>query len=427
MSKDVVLGLMHLAARDGDVARMRELIHQGESPHARQQLHQQTPLHFAVEADSTECVKVLLDAGSEVNAADARGETPVFYVRSAGVLRLLVDAGADLNVISERGQYPFEYCAAYIRSLEVMEFWIDHGVALNHVPAFGWPAVNAVCGMVDNGQQSDDDERGLALLDLLINAGADVSLHDQMGETALYCACINRHPRLAERLLDAGADPNQQNRSGDTPLHAAVFRKSESLVRMLLARGADVNIANRHRTTPIDVETSDAIQSLLKPHHRPQTTPVTTADQCMARLKAIKWFKDVPEVGCSEAEIAAIESKFRLRLPESYREFLRRIGKGIGEFMVSDRWLFKYQNLDDIGRDEDYGELCELPADYFVFAERSGCYWAFFVADGTCEDPPVFAFDDGEERDYKQVARSVWEFIESLVIDYELWSEDSLE
>ncbi|MFN3148542.1 hypothetical protein [Bremerella sp.] len=47
--------------------------------------------------------------------------------------------------------------------------------------------------------------------------------------------------------------------------------------------------------------------------------------------------------------------------------------------------------------------------------------WVFLIADGESEDPPAYMFSDGESREYRQVARSVWEFIEPLVIDYEIW------
>jgi ankyrin repeat protein len=415
---------IHVAAEAGRLDCVNLLLTLGASPNAREGLYQQTPLHFGVGSDSIECVERLLDAGADVNAADSRGETPLFYAKSRCVVQRLADAGANLGVISGRGQYPFEYCAAYIRSVEVMQFWIERGVNLNHVPKFGWPALNAVCGMPYSPQEIPDHDRDVALLDLLITHGADVSLRGKDGETALYDACINWHTRLAERLLIAGADPNQPNRSGDTPLHAAVFRQDEPLVRLLLENGADVNIANRRHKTPYDICEVDGIRSLLAPHYKPQTTPVPMAEQCIERLRAIPKFQHVAIVGCSEDEIDKLEQECGVQLPSAYREFLSRMGKGIGEFMVSDRWLFKLDDLSRIARDPEYMQYCDLPANYFVFAVRDGYYGTFFVADGTSDDPPVFAFTDGEGRGYKQIGRSIWEFVESLVIDYELWSED---
>jgi ankyrin repeat protein len=254
---------IHVAAEAGKLGCVNLLLTLGASPNVREGLHQQTPLHFAVGSDSNECVERLLKAGGDVNAADNRGETPVFYAKSRSVIQTLADAGADLGVISGRGQYPFQYCAAYIRSVEVMKFWIEQGVDLNHVPEFGWPALNAVCCMAYSPKEKPDHDRDVELVELLVANGADVSLRGRDGETALYDACINWHYRLAERLLIAGANPNQTCRAGDTPLHAAVFRQDEPLIRLLLESGADVNIENRHRKTPFDICEVDAIRSLL--------------------------------------------------------------------------------------------------------------------------------------------------------------------
>lgn len=417
---------IHVAAEAGQVECVRLLLRLGASPNVREGLHQQTPLHFAVTSDSVECVDLLLDAAADVNTADARGETPVFYAKSRIVIDRLATAGADLGVISERGQYPFQYCAAYVRSIDVMRFWMEQGVELNHVPDFGWPALNALCGRAYSPQETPDYDRDMELLDLLITHGADLSLYGKDGETALYDACINWHTPLAERLLNAGAEPNQPVRSGDTPLHAAVFRQDEQLVRLLLAHNADVNALNRYRKTPYDICEVEAIRSLLAPHHKATTTPVPTADQCIERLRAIPKFQGEPLQGCSEDEIIRLEQQLGVQLPKAYREFLSRMGNGIGEFMVSDRWRFKLNDLAEIARDEEYQTFCNLPDDYFVFGERDGYYWVFFIADGTDDDPPVFSFTDGEDQDYQQVARSVWEFIESLVVDYELWSEGGI-
>jgi len=89
--------------------------------------------------------------------------------------------------------------------------------------------------------------------------------------------------------------------------------------------------------------------------------------------------------------------------------------------MLLDHWRFRLDEVAEIAHDNGYADFCELPDNYFVFAERNGCAWVFFVADGMANDPPVFLFTDGEDRRYQQVGRSVWEFIESLVIDYEIW------
>ncbi|MEK6236652.1 MAG: SMI1/KNR4 family protein, partial [Planctomycetales bacterium] len=132
-------------------------------------------------------------------------------------------------------------------------------------------------------------------------------------------------------------------------------------------------------------------------------------------------FQDVKLKGSPASEIDQLASRLEVKFPQAYRDFLARIGKGAGEFMLSDHWMFMFDDVPEIAHDDDYSELCDLPDDYFVFAERNGCAWVFFVADGKSDDPPVYLFTDGDERDYKQIGRSLWEFVESLVIDYEIW------
>jgi hypothetical protein len=169
--------------------------------------------------------------------------------------------------------------AAYIRSVDVMRFWLEHGIAINHVPEFGWPALNAITGMTYGSEGSPTKENDIKLLELLLDHGANVSLCDKQGNPPLYDACVNWHIYFVRPLLKAGADPNQQNRAGETPLHAAVFRGTTETVRLLLENGADVNIPNLHHQTPYGIsEDKPEIRSLLAPHHQPRTFPVPTAD-----------------------------------------------------------------------------------------------------------------------------------------------------
>jgi len=260
---------LHVAAEAGLYDCVDLLLKRGANPNAKEQLHQQSPLHFAVGSDSFQCVDRLLNAGADVNSADSRGETPIFYCKSLKVIERLKAHRADLSVISTRGQYPFQYCAAYVRSVEVLQFWMKHGIEINHVPQFGWPALNAVVGMPCTTKDAPNKENDIKLLELLLDHGANVNLRDKEGNCPLFDACVNSHTHLVKRLLEAGADPNQQNRAGETALHAAVFRGMQEAVLLLMEYGADVNIPNRHHRTPYDItEDKPEIRALIASHHR---------------------------------------------------------------------------------------------------------------------------------------------------------------
>ncbi|WP_433527563.1 ankyrin repeat domain-containing protein [Nocardia pseudovaccinii] len=65
-----------------------------------------TPLHGAAQFSGVDTVRVLLDAGAEVNAVDDEGSTPLMYaVRSPWttpeVVQLLRDRGGDPTIANQ--------------------------------------------------------------------------------------------------------------------------------------------------------------------------------------------------------------------------------------------------------------------------------------------------------------------------------------
>ena len=79
------------------------------------------------------------------------------------------------------------------------------------------------------------------LVRLLVEAGAPVrDLCDCAGaESPLWAATVGGDRAVVEYLLDAGADPNAPAFTGATPLHVAMQRGHHHLVPRLLAAGAD--------------------------------------------------------------------------------------------------------------------------------------------------------------------------------------------
>src|SRR5918993_400701 len=93
---------LHFAAQDGDIARVRQLLADGRSPNTFDELSK-TPLHYAAEREHIDIMRVLLEAGADVNAhEEARiGNTPLRDVAgrcSLAVATLLVGSGADPRI-----------------------------------------------------------------------------------------------------------------------------------------------------------------------------------------------------------------------------------------------------------------------------------------------------------------------------------------
>ena len=62
------------------------------------------------------------------------------------------------------------------------------------------------------------------IAEILIDAGADLELHNHSGGTALHLACFFCHPEIVELLLQSGADPNKRNSRDLTPLDSMTIK-----------------------------------------------------------------------------------------------------------------------------------------------------------------------------------------------------------
>ena len=82
----------------------------------------------------------------------------------------------------------------------------------------------------------------LEAADLLLNAGAKVTVANREGATPMQLAALNGNAALIERLLKAGADANAPLSSfGDTALMMAARTGKPDAVKVLLDTGAKVD------------------------------------------------------------------------------------------------------------------------------------------------------------------------------------------
>jgi len=79
------------------------------------------------------------------------------------------------------------------------------------------------------------------MVDLLLEAGADVTTANRHGVSPVWLAAENGDAPMLQRLLDAGADANRTMRGGETVLMTAARTGDPDAVRVLLLRGADPN------------------------------------------------------------------------------------------------------------------------------------------------------------------------------------------
>ncbi|KAI1667999.1 Ankyrin repeat domain protein [Pyrenophora tritici-repentis] len=86
----------------------------------------------------------------------------------------------------------------------------------------------------------------LQMVQLLLDAGAEVNAQGGHYGNALYAASFGGHEQIVKTLLDAGADVNTQGGHYGNALQAASVRGHEQVVKMLLDTGAEVNAQGGH-------------------------------------------------------------------------------------------------------------------------------------------------------------------------------------
>ena len=169
------------------------------------------------------------------------------HVAAAGyrveIAKLLLDAGADPNSAqNHRWSRPLHYAAdGYI----VSKLW--------------------------------NEKNQVAMIRLLLEAGAEINAQDKNGATPLHRAVRTRCVAAVKCLLDAGADTTIKNKPGSTPFHLAVqntgrggsgadIAKSaqREIIQAFLARGISPKVKDGNGKSVVDWAKSDWIREMLE-------------------------------------------------------------------------------------------------------------------------------------------------------------------
>ncbi|MDA7653291.1 ankyrin repeat domain-containing protein [bacterium] len=150
-------------------------------------------IHDAAGGGNIEAVKQHLAAGTDVNAKDKGGGTPLHFAATKEIAELLIAKGADVN--AKDGflmAAPLHYAA---------------------------------------------NEGRKEVVELLIAAGADVNAKDGSGSIPLHHAAQTGLYEVSKLLITKGADVNMKNNPGQTPLDRAIYNKQTATTNLLRKHG----------------------------------------------------------------------------------------------------------------------------------------------------------------------------------------------
>ena len=102
------------------------------------------------------------------------------------------------------------------------------------------------------------------MVQLLIAAGAKVSLRNPGGQTVLMMLDSDATPDLAWDLINAGAKVNTKDNDGETPLMAAARFNNVDVIKTLLEAGADVNARDESKQTALMEAAAQGLVNIVR-------------------------------------------------------------------------------------------------------------------------------------------------------------------
>jgi ankyrin len=252
-----------------------------------------TPLLYASRDGRMETVRMLLDAGADINLRDANDITPLIAAitnNHPDVARYLIERGADIKAADWYGRTPlwaavetrdmdldnatFENSIDRAPFLELIQVLLERGADPNartkEVPPVrnDFLRITASLSWVDFTGQTPFITAALAgdltVMKLLLKHGADPNIPTFAGTTALMAAAgVNwvvdqTYDEGQAALLDAvklcvelGLDVNAVNSMGLTAMHGAANRGSDEIIKYLASIGAKLDVKDKEGRTPL--------------------------------------------------------------------------------------------------------------------------------------------------------------------------------
>jgi cytohesin len=215
------------AAQRGDAEEVNALLFIDANPGAKNEKYGQTPLHEATRGsffgDYIGVVKSPLDAGAPIDALDTDGQTPLHWAARA--------------------------VSAYdTKKILAMRFALE---AKAHLPSFN--VQEQVLQYMNLYKISSKEAENIAIIKILLEAGADVHIADKHGKTPLHWAAHFGCSDKIKVFLAAGADINATDNNKSTPLHEATFHKNISAMNVLLEAGAKADTIDDNGNTPLQI------------------------------------------------------------------------------------------------------------------------------------------------------------------------------
>lgn len=127
-------------------------------------------------------------------------------------------------------------------------------------------------------------------------------------------------------------------------------------------------------------------------------------------------------IGCTPSELREVELAQNIELPQIYKEFLLKMGKGAGRFYRGSSFFYPdILSLKSSAKEllQENNVSFDIPENAFVFFMHQGYQFSYFHIDTKTDNPSVYHYIEG--ADYQHPIQ-IWEhfsdFLTASIDDY---------
>ncbi|KAL7669687.1 hypothetical protein ACOME3_010333 [Neoechinorhynchus agilis] len=200
-----------------------------------------TALHVASHCGNANVARLLLERGSNIDAAALNGFTPLHIACKKGhfsLALLLLNAGANIHANTESGLTPL-HVSSFVGAIQISQLLIESGARGEARTVRGETPLHLAC----RANQVESLRCLIQTANADVNAGAFVEATETTPrsgdrQTPLHVATSLGFTKCIQFLLANGAEINVMTKSGFTPLHLAAKQGNIEAAGILLEKGA---------------------------------------------------------------------------------------------------------------------------------------------------------------------------------------------